>query len=68
MEGVLIFDLQVIICKDDSLQRRDLYQLALTSKSWRHAATPVLWAELRGIAPLLRLMPEDAWQMRARPA
>ncbi|KAI4522070.1 hypothetical protein K525DRAFT_247126 [Schizophyllum commune Loenen D] len=68
MNGVFGFDIQYTICTAGNLDRRDFCRLALTSRSWREAATPNIWVQPDAITPLLRLMPQDAWYMaRNRP-
>ncbi|KAI5898822.1 uncharacterized protein SCHCODRAFT_02567731 [Schizophyllum commune H4-8] len=64
MNGCLAFDIQHLICQEYDLSGRDLCQLALTSRSWRDAALPRIWAELDAITPLLKLLPEDKWDMK----
>ena len=64
MNDYLAFDIKHLICQEYYLSGRDLCQLALTSRSWRDAALPRIWAELGAITPLLKLLPEDAWYMK----
>ncbi|KAL1669583.1 hypothetical protein GGF50DRAFT_44136 [Schizophyllum commune] len=66
MNDHLVFDIKHLICQEYYLSGRDLCQLelALTSRSWRDAALPRIWAELGVITPLLKLLPEDAWYMK----
>ena len=64
MNDHLAFDIKHLICQEYYLSGRDLCQLALTSRSWRDAALPRIWAELGAITPLLKLLPEDAWYMK----
>ena len=49
------------VCSSPCLSQHDRSALARVSKDWHHVATPVLWRQLPGILPLLKLIPEDAW-------
>ncbi|KAL1726536.1 hypothetical protein EV714DRAFT_219173 [Schizophyllum commune] len=61
-----VYDIQRLIALDGSLQSSDLYHLALVSRSWQEVADPILWEELPGITPLLKLMPKDVWTYETR--
>ena len=51
------------IFRDARLSRRDLSRAALVCRAWHVVADVVLWEDMPGLAPLLMLMPEDAWTM-----
>ncbi|KAL1712456.1 hypothetical protein EV715DRAFT_297050 [Schizophyllum commune] len=51
------------IFRDARLSRRDLARAALVCRAWHVVADVVLWEDMPGLAPLLMLMPEDAWTM-----
>ncbi|KAL1743882.1 hypothetical protein HDZ31DRAFT_39979 [Schizophyllum fasciatum] len=58
-------DVQCAIALDNALQRRDLYNLSLVSRSWRAITEPLLWREVPSLITLLKLMPEGAWEERS---
>ncbi|KAI5889869.1 uncharacterized protein SCHCODRAFT_02630295 [Schizophyllum commune H4-8] len=51
------------IFRDARLSRRDLSHAALVCRAWHAVADVVLWEDMPGLAPLLMLMPADAWTM-----
>ncbi|KAI5824168.1 hypothetical protein K523DRAFT_253687 [Schizophyllum commune Tattone D] len=57
----LVLDIRWRICREFDLSRRDLCQLACTSRAWNRVAIPCIWEELRSMTPLFRLLPEDAY-------
>ncbi|KAI5889855.1 uncharacterized protein SCHCODRAFT_02545695 [Schizophyllum commune H4-8] len=56
------------IFRDARLSRRDLSHAALVCRAWHAVADVVLWEDMPGLAPLLMLMPADAWTMTFRRA
>ncbi|KAL1671410.1 hypothetical protein EV122DRAFT_226626, partial [Schizophyllum commune] len=56
------------IFRDGRLSRRDLSRAALVCRAWHVVADVVLWEDMPGLAPLLMLMPPDAWTMTFRRA
>ncbi|KAL1708049.1 hypothetical protein EV121DRAFT_277462 [Schizophyllum commune] len=54
-------EIQSAICREANLSKRDVCQLALTSRNWRDIAIPVVWERIPNLCPLLHLMPSDAF-------
>ena len=49
------------ICQE--CRQRDLCRLVLVSKYWNAIANVLLWESIPGVVCLLRLMPQDVWEI-----
>ncbi|KAG1748306.1 uncharacterized protein EDB91DRAFT_1245016 [Suillus paluster] len=49
-----------------SARNKTLLALALTCKSFTEPALDLLWQYLRGLAPLIRCLPQSLWKMNAQ--
>ena len=54
------------ICRVGELRRHDIYQFIQVCRFWHDATISILWEDLGSLIPLLRLLPEDAWQLEQR--
>ncbi|KAI5898813.1 uncharacterized protein SCHCODRAFT_02531147 [Schizophyllum commune H4-8] len=54
------------ICRVGELRRHDIYQFIQVCRFWHDAAISMIWEDLSSLVPLLRLLPEDAWQLEQR--
>ncbi|KAL1740475.1 hypothetical protein HDZ31DRAFT_67905 [Schizophyllum fasciatum] len=60
---LVIPELLFEIFRDARLSRRDVSCAAQVCKAWYYVADAILWEDLPSLAPLLMLMPRDAWTM-----